>query len=274
MGMIGIFDSGYGGLTVMKEIVKALPQYDYLYLGDNARTPYGNRDKETVLRFTDEAVKFLFERGARLIIIACNTASALALRELQEKYLRNPKSLYCDRKILGVIRPVTEKAASATKNGRIGVVGTHGTITSGAFEAETRKRNAKVAVVSQSCPLLVPLIEEHWHQKPEALMVLKKYLRPLKTHNIDTLILGCTHYPLMMKDFVRVMGKGVKVLNSSQIIAESLRDYLARHPEIESQLTRGGTQKFLTTENAEKFERFVKNFAKLEIAQATQVRLS
>src|SRR3989338_6406145 len=135
---IGIFDSGYGGLTVMKEIVKALPQYDYLYLGDNARTPYGNRDKETVLRFTDEAVKFLFERGARLIIIACNTASALALRELQEKYLRNPKSPYRDRKILGVIRPVTEKAASATKNGRIGVVGTHGTITSGAFEAEIR----------------------------------------------------------------------------------------------------------------------------------------
>lgn len=248
----------------MKEIVKTLPQYDYVYLGDNARTPYGNRDKETVLRFSDEAVRFLFEQGARLVIIACNTASALALRELQEKYLRNPKSPYRDRKILGVIRPVAEKAAGDTKSGRIGVVGTRGTIASGAFETELHKHNPKLAVVSQACPLLVPIIEEHAHQKPEALIILKKYLRPLKSYNIDTLVLGCTHYPLMMKDFKRMMGKKVRVLNSGEIVAESLKEYLGRHVEIERQLTRGGTQKFLTTDSAERFGEFAATFAQIK----------
>lgn len=271
--MIGIFDSGYGGLTILKEILKALPQYDYCYLGDNARTPYGNRSREIITQFTDEAVRFLFDQGARLIIIACYTASALALRELQEKYLRNPKSKYRDRKILGVIRPVAEQAVHESKSGRIGVVGTRGTITSKAFEIELKnqfgilrqaqddKRHGKLSVVSQACPLLVPLIEEHWHTKPEARMILRKYLRPVKSHNIDTLILGCTHYPLMLGDFKRIMGKRTRVLDSGKIVAERLKDYLIKHPEIKRQLDRGDKRTFCTTDDPKRFLEFTKTFA-------------
>lgn len=271
--MIGIFDSGYGGLTVMKEIVKMLPEYDYFYLGDNARTPYGNHSKETVTRFTDEAVRFLFEAGAKLIIIACYTASSLALRELQEKYLRNPKSRYRDRKILGVIRPVTEQAVYKTKSGRIGVVGTRATISSKAFETELKHQKSSITVVTQSCPLLVPLIEEHAHKKPEARIILRKYLRPLKNHNIDTLILGCTHYPLMIDDFKRMMGRRIQVLNSAKTVAESLKSYLERHSEIEKQLERRGKQKFYTTDDPELFRDFAKSFAGISLNRAEKVHL-
>lgn len=271
--VIGIFDSGFGGLTIMKEIATALPQYDYLYLGDNARTPYGNRSKETVTKFTEEAVNFLFEKGCRLIIIACFTASALALRELQEKYLRNPKSPYRDRKILGVIRPVVEKASKTSQSGRIGVVATKGTVSSHAFEIELKHQKPTLTVIQQACPLLVPLIEEGWHKKPEARMILKKYLRHLKSHNIDALILGCTHYPLMIDEFKRIMGKRVKVLHSGKIVVEALINYLKRHPEIEEQLTRGESQKFLTTDDAERFAEFAKNFAGVKITHAEKVEL-
>lgn len=271
--MIGIFDSGYGGLTIMKEIVKLLPQYDYLYLGDNARTPYGNRSQAVVTKFTEEAVKFLFNEGANLIIIACYTASALALRELQEKYLRNPKLPFKNKKILGVIRPVVEKAVTESKTERIGVVGTAGTIASNAFEIELKHLKPEVAVAQKACPLLVPLIEEHWHEKPEARMILKKYLRPLKSHNIDTLILGCTHYPLMIKDFKRMMGKRIKVLNSGEIVAESLKNYLEKHPEIESQLTKHGKQNFLTTDDLERFKEFVKTFAGMNPKKVKKVEI-
>ena len=264
-GPIAIFDSGYGGLTVMKEIVAILPQYDYIYLGDNVRAPYGNHSKETVVRFTEESVRFLFESGARLIIIACYTSSALALRDLQEEFLRNSKSPYRDRKILGVIRPVAEKAVQESKSGRIGIVGTRATIQSKSFETELKNQKSNINISMQACPLLVPLIEEHWHTKPEALMILKKYLRPLKSRNIDTLILGCTHYPLMIKDFKRIMGKQINVLNSGKIIAESLCDYLKRHPEIESQLTKGESRKFFTTDDPEKFAEFGKKFAGMDI---------
>lgn len=272
--MIGFFDSGYGGLTVMKEATALQPEYDYIYFGDNARAPYGNRSKETIIKFSDEAVDFLFEKGARLIIFACFTASALALRELQEKYLRNPKSKYKDRKILGVIKPVAEKAVSETKSGRIGVVGTRGTINSKAFDVELKNLRANISVHSQACPLLVPLIEEHWHKKPEARMVLRKYLKPLKSRNIDTLILGCTHYPLMIEDFKKMMGKRTKVLNSGKIAAESLADYLKRHPEIEKQLTRGGKRDFFTTDNAEKFDEFAKTFADIKSHATAVTRLA
>lgn len=275
--MIGVFDSGYGGLTILKEMLKTLPEYNYLYLGDNARTPYGNLSKETVTQFTDEAVRFLFDQGARLIIIACYTSSALALRELQEKYLRNPKSKYRDRKILGVIRPVTEQAVHESKSWRIGVVGTRGTIASKTFEIELKNqfgmpqqtrhdnRYGKLSVVSQACPLLVPLIEEHWHTKPEARMILRKYLRPVKSHNIDTLILGCTHYPLMLGDFKRMIGKRTRVLDSGKIVAESLKNYLVKHPEIERQLDRGDKRTFCTTDDPKRFLEFTKTFAGITI---------
>lgn len=246
----------------MKDIVTVLPQYNYLYLGDNARTPYGNRSKEIVTQFTDEAMRFLFEKGCRLIIIACNVASALALRQLQEKYLRNADSPYRDRKILGVIRPVVEEASKISKNGRIGVAATRGAVESGAFEIELKHRRPDVTVLQQACPLLVPLIEEHWHQKPEARMILRKYMRPMKSQNIDTLILGCTHYPHMMMDFKRIMGQRVKILDSGKIVAASLADYLKRHPEIEKQLGRGGERSFLTTDDTRRFEEFLKSFWK------------
>lgn len=257
----------------MKEIVAVLPQYDYLYLGDNARTPYGNHSKEVVTRFTGEAVNFLFEKGCRLIVIACFTASALALRELQEKYLRNPKSPYRDRKILGVIRPVAEAAAANSRSRRIGVAATRSTVASRAFEIELKHQKSNLNVIQQACPLLVPLIEEGWHKKPEARMILKKYLRPLKSHNIDTLILGCTHYPLMIDEFKRIMGKRTRVLDSGKIVAESLQNYLTRHPEIEKQLTRGGKRKFFTTDDAERFSEFAKEFFGVKVERAEKAAL-
>lgn len=273
---IGVFDSGYGGLTVLKDFLAnpELSKYDYIYLGDNARAPYGGHSKETIMRFSDEAVRFLFNAGARLIVFACYTASSLALRELQEKYIKNPKSKFKDKKILGVIKPIAEKAVLESRKGHIGVVGTAATINSRAFEIELKNQRQSIKVENQACPLLVPLIEEHWHTKPEARMILKKYLRRLKSCNIDTLILGCTHYPLMTQDFKRIMGKNVKVLDSGKIVAESLADYLKRHPEIQTQLTTGKKREFLTTDNIEQFQKFMKKFAGLKIAKTIKVSFS
>lgn len=246
--MIGIFDSGYGGLTVLKGLLARLPQYDYLYLGDNGRAPYGGRDPETILRYSKEAVNFLFGEGCRLILIACNTVSAVALKTLQEEYIRKPRGgankadakLAMGSNILGVIFPLAEEAASISRGGRVGVVGTRATIESMAYEHELKKLRPKAVIYGQACPLLVPFIEEGWESKPEALTILRKYLRPLKTYNLDTLILGCTHYPLMIKNFKRTMGKNVQVLDPGPIIAESLKKYLERHPEIETGLNRQG----------------------------------
>ena len=237
----------------MKEIVKLLPDYDYLYLGDCARVPYGNRSQESVIRFTEEAIEWMFKRGVKLIIIACNTASALALRHMQDKYLvgREVK----DKKILGVIRPTVEAVMEGGFS-RVGVVGTRGTINAGAYETEFKKLGSNAKIYSCACPLLVPLIEENWHQKPEALMILKKYLRPVKSCNVEALILGCTHYPLMMKDFKRITGKRVKIISSAEESAKKLVDYLRRHPEIEKLLTKGKKREFYTTDDAEIFKLF------------------
>lgn len=256
--MIGVFDSGYGGLTILKELVKTLPGHDFVYLGDNARTPYGNRSREAVTRFTKQGVDFLFARGCRLIVIACFTASALALREIQEEYLR--KLNVTDKKILGVLRPIAEEAVRISKKGRIGVVGTRGTIASGAIEAECVKLRPDVIVYGQACPLLVPLIEEHWYTKPEARKILRTYLKTLKGCNPDTLILGCTHYGIMIGDFRRMMGKKCMVTDSGKIIAASLKDYLRRHLEIASGLTQNGRCEFFTTDSADRFKEFTELF--------------
>ncbi len=264
--MIAVFDSGYGGLTVLKPIMDLLPEYDYLYLGDNARAPYGNHAKETIQSFCEQAVEYLFDHGATIIIFACNTASAAALRHVQEKYLKGEKEQ--DRKILGVLIPVAEKAVETSRNGRIGVIGTRATVNSKAYDSELLKAaelhsklGSKISVHSQACPLLVPLIEEGWHLKPEATSILKKYLFPLKSCNLDTLILGCTHYPFMLKQIIRIMGRKTKVLPCGDVTAESLKDYLVRHPEIESKLSKGATSKFLTTDSPARFQEFVqKNF--------------
>lgn len=269
--MIALFDSGYGGLTVLKEVMELLPEYDYLYFGDNARAPYGNRSRETITKFSEEAVEFLFSRDVKFILFACNTASGLALRHVQQKYLVEPK--ITDKKILGVIRPVVEKAAQISKSGRIGVVGTRGTISSKTYEIELKKINPSLKIFGQACPLIVPLVEENYHHTPEAHMILKKYLRPLKSYHIDTLILGCTHYPFMFQDFKRMMGKNVAVLHTGKIVAESLVDYLKRHPEIETQLSRNKKRHFLTTDDPERFKEFAHKFLGLSIPKVEKVQL-
>ncbi|PIQ78568.1 glutamate racemase [Candidatus Peregrinibacteria bacterium CG11_big_fil_rev_8_21_14_0_20_46_8] len=261
--MIGIFDSGFGGLTVAQEIIGRLPEYDYLYVGDNARAPYGGRSKEVITQFSEEAVQYLWSRGARLIIFACFTASAQALRELQQRHT--------DKKILGVVRPIVEEAVRAGT--RIGVVGTRATIASHAFRDEIHKLAPNAEVIEKATPLLVPFIEEGWHTKPEARMILKKYLTPLKSHNIDTLIHGCTHYPFMHKDFERIMGKNVNVLRTGKIVAESLADYLQRHPEIETQLSKKSAREFCTTDCTERFELFAQQNLTLKIGTVEKIAL-
>jgi glutamate racemase len=269
--MIGVFDSGYGGLTVLNPLLKELPDYDYIYLGDNARTPYGTRSEETVKRYSEQAVEYLFDKGAVLIITACNTVTALALRHLQQKYLRD-KNIK-DKKILGVIKPLVEEASRESHIKRISVVGTRGTIKSGAYKIELNKIDSDIEVFSKACPLLVPLIEEHWHKKPEAKKILKKYLRDLKNKNTDVMIPGCTHYPLMYKQFVDVMGGRVKVLDSGAVIADSLKKYLNRHPEIEKLITVNGKRKYLTTDCAERFMEFGNKELNLNIQKVKTVKL-
>lgn len=267
--MIALFDSGIGGLTVLKPILKALPEYDYLYLGDNGRSPYGGRSPEVIKRFAEEAVEYLFNRGAKLIIFACNTASAAALRHVQQKYPTH--------KILGVLIPVAEEAVKHTKVGRVGVVGTKATIGSKSYDTELHKLNPSIKVYSQACPLLVPFIEEGWQERPEAKSILKKYLKPLKSCNIDTLILGCTHYPLMHKEFEKYMGKKVKVFDTGEVVAEKLKDYLARHKEIESKLSKVkkgcGKRLFLTTDDPKKFQLFAEKYLGIKIKPPEKINL-
>jgi glutamate racemase len=270
--MIGIFDSGFGGLTVLKPIIKLLPEYDYIYLGDNARNPYGSHSDENITVFSEQAVEYLFNRGVTLIIFACNTASSVALRHIQKKYLngKNEKN----RKILGVLIPVAEEAVKVTKNNKIAVVGTQATINSASYEKEIKKLDPSIKVYSSSCPLLVPFIEEGWHKKPEAISILKKYLRRIKSLNTDTLILGCTHYPLMLQNFKRIMGKKVSLLHSGEITAKSLKQYLKRHPEIETKISKNRTRKFLTTDSPEKFKNFAEKYLGMKIHTPQKIELS
>ena len=241
---IGIFDSGLGGLIILKEIIKKLPEYDYIYLGDNARTPYGNRSQEVIYNFTEQAVDFLFKQDCQLIIIACNTASAEALPKIQQNWL--PQN-FADRRVLGVIRPVVEEAAKIAKN-KIGVIGTKGTVNSRAYEIEIGKINKKFEVLQQACPLLVPLVEEGWQKTDVTKKVLRTYLKPLKLSKADTLNLGCTHYPILFKEIQGIMGKRTKVLHSGEIVAESLADYLSRHSEIETKLDKNSSNIFYVTD--------------------------
>lgn len=269
--MIALFDSGYGGLTVLKPILQLLPEYDYIYLGDNARVPYGNRSAGTIQKFSEEAVEYLFSRGVKLIIFACNTISSAALRHVQQKYLNGPEEQ--NKKVLGVVIPMAEEVVRTTKNNCIGVIGTRATVNSQVYDKEIAKLSPKIKVYSQACPLLVPLIEEDWHKRPEAISILKKYLKPLKSCNIDTLVLGCTHYPLMLREIKKVMGKRVKILPSGDITAKSLKNYLSRHPEIESKLTKNRTRTFLTTDDPAKFKSFTEKHFGMKIRMPEKVEL-
>jgi glutamate racemase len=255
--MIGVFDSGFGGLTVLKEFLKILPDYDYLYLGDNARAPYGNKSDEVIYEYTRQAVDFLFKQGCELVIIACHTASTRALRKIQQEYL---PANYPDKRVLGVAVPVVEEAVKASRYHRLGVIGTSATIKSGVYKKELEKQRNDLEIYQEACPLLVPLVEEGWVSKPETRMILKKCLRPLKVKKIDTLILGCTHYPLLIKDIERIMGKNVKVVNPAKTVAEKLKLYLEKHGEIEKKLSKNKQQVFYTTDDETKFRELGQRF--------------
>jgi glutamate racemase len=252
---IGVFDSGYGGLTVLKELVKALPDYNFLYLGDNARTPYGTRSFEVVYEYTLQAVKYLFSQNCRLVILACNTASAKALRNIQQLDL--PK-IAPDRRVLGVIRPSIEKVAELTQNGHVGVLGTVGTVVSESYPIELQKwSNGKVvSTVQEACPMWVPIVENNEIGSEGADYFIRKNIDSVlkKDKNLDTLILGCTHYPLLIDSIKKYVPSNIHIVEQGKIVAEKLQDYLNRHPEIEKMITKNGDIDYQTTESKENFE--------------------
>jgi len=254
--MIGVFDSGFGGLVVLREFMRLLPDYDYLYLGDNARIPYGTRSDRVVLRFTEQAVDYLFRQGCRLIVLACHTASARALRRLQQVYL---PAHYPDNRVLGVLIPTVEEALARSRGRRIGVIGTEGTVTSQSFELELQKLDPEVEVWQQACPLLVPLIEAGEQDWEGTEMILRRYLAPLQGR-VDTLILGCTHYSILREKIGSLMGEGLELICSGQVTAAKLVDYLKRHPEIEGLLSRGGSRRYLTTDLTPRFQQLASLF--------------
>lgn len=254
--MIGVFDSGFGGLVVLREFLQLLPDYDYLYLGDNARIPYGTRSDRVVIRFTEQAVDYLFRQGCRLIVLACHTASARALRRIQQVYLQTH---FPDHRVLGVLIPTVEEALARSRTRRIGVIATEGTVTSQSFELELKKLAPEVQVLQQACPLLVPLIEAGEQDWEGTTMILRRYLAPLQGR-VDTLILGCTHYSILKEQIQAVMGNGQELICSGQVTAAKLVDYLKRHPEMESRLSRGGTRRYLTTDLTPRFQQLASLF--------------
>jgi glutamate racemase len=253
---IGVFDSGFGGLDILRHIVKELPQYNYIYLGDTARTPYGGRSQETIFTFTTQAVDFLFKNNCGLIILACNTASSGALRRIQQEYL--PK-YYPKRRVLGVIIPTAEEAVKMSK-GRIGVIATEGSVASGAFVRELKKLDSHIRIFQQACPLLVPLVEAHEENSLASGLILKNYLQPLIRNNIDALILGCTHYGILENKIRKIVGNKITVINEGGVVGRKLKDYLYRHPEIEQSLSKESKVRFFTTDLTDKFKSFGSKF--------------
>lgn len=251
-GAVGIFDSGYGGLTVLSGIKSILPDYDYIYLGDNARTPYGNRSFDRVYEFTLEAVKWFFNQGCNLVILACNTASAKALRTIQQI---NLPQLDPNKRVLGVIRPTAEYVGQLSKTGHIGIMGTEGTIQSKSYEIEIAKLHPLMTVNGEACPMWVPLVENREYDKPGADYFIKQHVDSLlhKDPQIDTVILGCTHYPLLIDKIKLFLPENISVISQGKIVAKSLEDYFERHPEIEAKCTKGGTVRYFTTDSTDKF---------------------
>jgi glutamate racemase len=250
---IGVFDSGYGGLTVLKEIVNKLPQYDYVYLGDNARAPYGNRSFDTVYHYTLQCVEWFFKQGCSLVILACNTASAKALRTIQQNDL--PRIAPAKR-VLGVIRPTSEIIGTFSETKSVGILATNGTVSSNSYPIEIEKFFPDIKVYQEACPMWVPLVENNEHESNGADFFVKKNLHSIfaKGERIDVLLLACTHYPLLKKKIEQHIPVGVKLLSQGEIVANSLVDYLQRHPEIESQCSRTGQRQFYTTDSTEDFD--------------------
>ena len=286
MAKIGVFDSGYGGLTILKEIRKALPEYDYLYLGDNARAPYGTHSFDVIYQYTLQAVKYLFEQDCALVILACNTASAKALRTIQQRDLPvlNGNGLqvagYGKRNVLGVIRPTVEAVPAITKSGHVGILATPATVSSESYVLELEKTTPDLTISQQACPMWVPLIEAGEHNNSGADYFVEKYLREIlsKDPQIDTLVLGCTHYPLLKEkidrfaDRIQTAGADraqnspIQIISQGTLVADSLKDYLTRHPEYRDQLSTNGTCHYLTTENADRFSQSASQFLSASIS--------
>ena len=261
---IGIFDSGYGGLTVLKEIVKQLPNYDYLYLGDNARAPYGTRSFETVYEYTLQCVKQLFAMNCELVILACNTASAKALRNIQQKDL---PTLAPNKRVLGVIRPTTEVIGKLSKTGHVGVLGTPGTITSDSYPIEIAKFYPEITVHQEACPMWVPIVENNEMESATADSIIQKNLTNLlnQDKNIDTIILGCTHYPLLINTIKKHLPTNIILLSQGEIVADGLVDYLKRHPEMEKKCSKGNSIDFYTTGLSQNFDKAASMFYGKEV---------
>jgi len=256
---IGIFDSGYGGLTILDKIHKLLPEYDYVYVGDNARTPYGNRSFEVVYEFTLQAVRWLFKQNCQLVVIACNTASAKALRTIQQKDL---PLIDPQRRVLGIIRPTVESIGQITQTRHIGILGTTGTISSGSYPLEIKKIFPDIVVEGEACPMWVPLVENNEYDKPGADYFIQQHINSILTRDplIDTLIPACTHYPLLEKKIRSFMPESIRWVSQGKLVAESLKDYLFRHPEMEMRCSKNATCRFYTTESEDKFANMASSF--------------
>jgi glutamate racemase len=258
---IGIFDSGYGGLTILSDLKKRLPEYDYLYLGDNARAPYGPRSFDVVYQFTLEAVNYLFEQGCELVILACNTASAKALRTIQQNDL---PLMAPHKRVLGVIRPTSEVIGNYSENKHVGILATEGTIKSDSYRLEIAKFFPELEINQKSCPMWVPLIENQLHEVEGGKWFIRRDVQRLleKDPKIDTLLLGCTHYPLVAPIVREIVGEGVKVITQGEIVADSLKVYLDRHSSMNQRCSKNGTITYLTTETAEDFDKRASIFLK------------
>lgn len=270
-GPIGVFDSGYGGLTILHQMRQLMPQYDYLYLGDNARAPYGPRSFDIVYQFTREAVMKLFDLGCHLVIIACNTASAKALRTIQQNDLPgiDPK-----RRVLGVIRPTAECIGHITQSRHVGIFATVGTIKSESYVLEIQKLYPDITVTGEPCPMWVPLIENNEYDSPGADYFVEKCIGNLMRRDpkIDTIILGCTHYPLLLNKILKYVPRGVKIIPQGEYVANSLKDYMVRHPEIDVKCSKGGKCHYMTTESVDKFSESAQLFLH-EMVDVEQVTL-
>ncbi|HET6227382.1 MAG TPA: glutamate racemase [Bacteroidia bacterium] len=261
---IGVFDSGYGGLTVLKEIVTELPQYDYVYLGDNARAPYGSRSFETVYEYTLECIRQLFDMGCELVILACNTASAKALRTIQQKDL---PAISPTKRVLGVIRPTTEIVGKYSKTGHVGVLGTTGTVVSNSYPIEIAKFYPELVVHQEACPMWVPIIENNEIDTKGADFFIKKHIENLlsKDKRIDTIILGCTHYPLLIEKIKKHIAESSVILSQGKIVAASLKEYLQRHPQLEKECSKGRSVEFYTTDDPVNFDKAASLFYEKQV---------
>lgn len=255
---IGVFDSGFGGIEILKHIKSELHEFDYVYLGDTARTPYGTRTQEKVLEYTKQAIDFLVSKDCSLIIIACNTASAEALHTIQTEYL--PEK-YPDTKVLGVIIPATEEAAKITKNKRVGVLATKSSVESKTFEKELLKLSREIETFQNPAPLLVPIVESGERDKVIISTAISNYLKPLLENRIDTLILGCTHYGILLPYFEQILkNTGVQIINEGEIVSKKLREYLKKHKEITGKISRNGSMEFYTTDLTDTFKELGSKF--------------